>query len=93
MVVTVVNVVVGLKEPQEPAGVQLQFTPAVSVVVAALVAVALVAIDDGGGVLSETVIPEAGLMVMGGVLALIVLFVTEVAVMTTVLAGTVAGAV
>jgi hypothetical protein len=63
------------------------------VVVAAIIAVAFVAIDDGGGVLIETVNPEVGLMVMGGVLALIVLSVTEVAVMTTVLAGTVAGAV
>jgi hypothetical protein len=58
-----------------------------------MVAVALVAIEDGGGVLSETVIPEAGSMVMGGLLALIAVLVTEVAVRTTVLAGTVAGAV
>jgi hypothetical protein len=44
-------------------------------------------------VLSVTVIPDAGLIVIAGVLALIRVLVTDVAVMTTVLAGTVAGAV
>jgi hypothetical protein len=48
---------------------------------------------DGGAVLTVTVIPEAALIVIAGVLALFVVSVTEVAVMTTVLVGTELGAV
>jgi hypothetical protein len=86
-----VRVVVGLNEPQAPTGVQLQVTPAVSFVVAAMLAVAPATIDDGGGVLNETVIPEDRSMVIG--LVLVVALVAEVAVMTTVVAGTLLGAV
>lgn len=93
-VVTVVRVEVGVNEPQVAVGVQLQFTPAVSLVVAAMVAVPLGARDDGGGVLRVTVIPDtAAVMVIAEVLALILLSSATVAVMTTVEDGTVAGAV
>jgi hypothetical protein len=49
--------------------------------------------DKGGGALSVTVIPEAGSIVIAGVLALIAVLLIEVAVITTVLVGTVEGAV
>jgi hypothetical protein len=56
-----------------------------------MLAVAPATIDDGGGVLNETVIPEDRSMVIG--LVLVVALVAEVAVMTTVVAGTLLGAV
>jgi hypothetical protein len=88
-----------LNEPQvlaELPGVQLQFTPPFAgspVTVAAMFGVALGARVAGGGVVSVTLIPEAGVMVIAGVLWPFVGSVTEVAVITTVLAGTVRGAV
>ncbi len=85
-----------MKDPQEPEGMQLQVTPPLAesfATVAAMVAVALVASDAGGAVVRVTVIPEAGLMVMAGEVALIAVLVTEVAVIVTVPEGTVAGAV
>jgi protein-S-isoprenylcysteine O-methyltransferase Ste14 len=85
-----------LNEPQAPTGAQLQYTPrlfASLLTVAATVAVVPAAIADGGGVLSVTWISVGGSIVMAGALALIALLSIEVAVMTTVLAGTEAGAV
>jgi hypothetical protein len=85
-----------LNEPQVLAGAQLQFTPALfgsPLTVAVMVAVAPGTRVDGGAVLTVTVIPEAALIVIAGVLALFVVSVTEVAVMTTVLVGTELGAV
>jgi len=92
-VVTVVPVEVGLKEPQVLAGVQLQFTPAVSVVVAAMTAVLPgLAVDKlaGGAVEIVTVIP---LPMETAAWAFLVLSLTEVAMMVAEPpAGTVAGA-
>jgi hypothetical protein len=76
--------------------VQLQFTPPFAgspVTVAAMVGVPLGNRVDGGGVVSVTLSPEAGVIVIAGVPWLFVGSVTEVAVITTVLAGTVRGAV
>jgi hypothetical protein len=58
-----------------------------------MVAVPLGAIEDGGAGLNATAIADVASMVIAGVLALAVVSVTEVAVITTVLAGTAAGAV
>lgn len=84
MVVAALAVLVGLNEPQVLAGVQLQVTPAFAgslATVAAIVAVAPGARDEGGGVLSVTV--TATLTVMLEVLALMLVLVTEVAVIIT----------
>jgi hypothetical protein len=85
-----------LNVPQELAGVQLQVTPAFALsllTVAVMAAVPPVGRDTGGGVLHVTVIPEVRLMVIAGLLALIAVLATEVAVITTVLEGTALGAV
>src|SRR5208337_2940271 len=82
-VVAVVRVEVGLNEPQVAVGVQLHFTPAVSLVVAAMVAVPLGASDEGGGVLRVTVMVGAVETVIVGVLAVTLVSSTTVAVMTT----------
>jgi hypothetical protein len=58
-----------------------------------MVAVPFTAIDVGGGVLRVTAMVVAAVMVMAALLALFEGSATEVAVMTTVLDGTVAGAV
>ena len=61
VVETVLRVEPGLNEPQVFAGAQVQFTPAASVVVAAITAVLFgpeVESDAGGAVEIETVIPE-----------------------------------
>jgi hypothetical protein len=58
-----------------------------------MVEVAPGARECGGGGLNAVVIAEVALTLIGSVLALFVGSVTEVAVITTVLAGTVAGAV
>ncbi len=58
-----------------------------------MVEVAPGAMEDGGAGLNAVVIAEVALTVIGRVLALFVGSVTEVAVITTVLAGTIAGAV
>jgi hypothetical protein len=85
-----VSVVIGLKLPHAAEGVQVQFTPAASLVVAEKVAVALTGSVEGTPE-SETVI--TGLMVTVAV-ANAVVSVTDVAVMVTVLpVGTAAGAV
>ena len=84
--VAALAVPVGLNEPQVAAGVQLQFTPRVAgspVTVAAMVAVAPAARDDGGGVVNATV----ALIAMEALLALIVLVVTEVAMSVTAATG------
>jgi hypothetical protein len=94
-VVAALAVPVGLNEPQVLAGVQVQFTPRPTgspVTVAAMIALAPSNSDNGGAVVSATEITVA-LIVIAGVLALIAVLVTEVAVMTTVRVGTVAGAV
>jgi hypothetical protein len=88
-VVAALAVPVGLNEPQVAAGVQLQFTPRVAgspVTVAAMVAVAPAARDDGGGVVNATEITVA-LIAMEALLALIVLVVTEVAMSVTAATG------
>jgi hypothetical protein len=82
--------------PQLPTGVQDQLTPALAEspeTVAATGALAPVEREAGGAVVRATEIPEFELIVIGEVLALLVVSVTEVAVITTVLEGTLAGAV
>lgn len=83
-----------MKLPQAAAGVQDQLTPWVSfVTVATTLAVPRTSIDEGGGVLSVTEMPDAALMVIWAE-ADFVPSAAEVAVMVTgLVAGTVAGAV
>jgi len=92
---TPLAVVPELNEPQVAAGVQLQVTPpfAASLVTVAVTGVVSLTNMEVGVALNVIVITGTGVIVIAAVLALIALFVTEVAVMTTVLAGTVAGAV
>jgi hypothetical protein len=97
-VLAALAVVVGLKDPQLEAGVQLQVTPLFAesfVTVAAMAAVFEGAIAVGGAVLNATliVVVVAAFTVMALVLAVILVLSTSVAVITTVLEGTVAGAV
>jgi hypothetical protein len=92
---TPLAVVAELNEPQVPAGAQLQVTPpfAESLATVAVMGVVPLTNSEVGVVLSVTVIAGAGVIVIAGVLALMLVLLTEVAVITTVLAGTVAGAV
>jgi hypothetical protein len=86
---------VGRNDPHALVGMQLQFTPASAespVTVAAMFAFVPVVREDGGGVVSATLIWVAGLMAMGEVRALFVVSVTDVAVMITARDGTVVGA-
>ena len=91
-----------LNDPQVTAllpGVQLQVTPPFAeslATVAAIDSVPLATKEVGTGVgtvLSATVIGGVALILIAGVLAPIAVLVIEVAVMTTVRLGTVAGAV
>jgi hypothetical protein len=88
-------VVAELNVPQVPAGAQLQVTPpfAASLVTVAVTDIVSLTNVEVGVALRVTMITGTGVIVIAAVLALIVLLVTEVAVMTTVPAGTVAGAV
>ena len=84
----------GETKPQVLAGAQLHVTPAFaeSPLTTAAMAVDALGDKDAGAAVNDTVIPEAEI-VIGDVLALLVVSVTEVAVMTTVEEGAVAGAV
>jgi hypothetical protein len=86
-----------LKEPHVPAGAQLQVTPALAesfVTLAAIEAVPLAAMDDGGAVEMDTETAAGRPFTATVALALLVLSATEVAVMVTLpLAGTDEGAV
>jgi hypothetical protein len=84
-----------LNAPQVPAGAQLQVTPPFAESLATVAVTEAVSLTnmEVGVALRVTVITGTGVIVIAAVLALTVDLVTEVAVMTTVLAGTVAGAV
>jgi hypothetical protein len=77
----------GLNEPHDPLGVQLQVTPLLAEsldTVAATLAVWLITIEDGGGVLKVT---EMGTTMLTLAVAFLVESVTEVAVIVTVAPG------
>ncbi len=85
---------VGPKDPQDPLGAQLHVTPAFAeslVTVAVMDAVPFTA-RDAGAPLTETLIAGGGVMVMVAVPDFVV-SVTDVAVIVTLLKGTVEGAV
>jgi hypothetical protein len=88
-------VVAELNAPQESAGAQLHVTPpfAGSLATVAVMGSVSFSYSKAGVVLSVTVIVGDGVMVMAAVLALTAELAIEVAVMTTVDAGTAAGAV
>ena len=95
MVLAALSVPVGLNEPQVLAGVQLHFTPTFAgslLTVAAMLAVPLGTFVVLGGVVKLTEITVTSI-VIAGVLALFVESVTVVAVITTLLVGTMVGAV